>query len=390
VTAAGGLEKSYRRLLRWYPARYRHRHEEEILGVLMSAARPGQRRPGARESADLVWSALKIRIRMATRRADSQPWAAALALTGVLLPLLMLLLKLAFFLEGDVRYGFGSPADFLIGAYGEPGSFARSFQLNPYSIAFTANVTDALRAGPVPALALAGLVCLGWRRAAAAVAALVPLAFLAISLTSGYTLLDAPRVDVTLYAYALEALVLLIAPSTPRGWHALRWRPSALLAAATVAAAIGMNGGLRSLLRARPVSPAALRLRMLRDPRLFRDYLASPHGFIDRLFGIGAGGWGDWLLHQGTLVAVIIVALTIMLVTSPVNRRVLCLLGIPFALGAVIYLCTLTNPPLPGAAGNALTAIPVLLILLAAMALVLANSRPAGPDSPSHPAAPQG
>jgi hypothetical protein len=390
VTAAGGLEKSYRRLLRWYPARYRHRHEEEILGVLMSAARPGQRRPGARESADLVWSALKIRIRMATRRADSQPWAAALALTGVLLPLLMLLLKLAFFLEGGVRYGFGSPADFLIGAYGEPGSFARSFQLNPYSIAFTANVTDALRAGPVPALALAGLVCLGWRRAAAAVAALVPLAFLAISLTSGYTLLDAPRVDVTLYAYALEALVLLIAPSTPRGWHALRWRPSALLAAATVAAAIGMNGGLRSLLRARPVSPAALRLRMLRDPRLFRDYLASPHGFIDRLFGIGAGGWGDWLLHQGTLVAVIIVALTIMLVTSPVNRRVLCLLGIPFALGAVIYLCTLTNPPLPGAAGNALTAIPVLLILLAAMALVLANSRPAGPDSPSHPAAPQG
>lgn len=390
MTAAGGLEKSYRRLLRWYPARYRHRHEEEILGVLMSAARPGQRRPGARESADLVWSALKIRIRMATRRADSQPWAAALALTGVLLPLLMLLLKLAFFLEGGVRYGFGSPADFLIGAYGEPGSFARSFQLNPYSIAFTANVTDALRAGPVPALALAGLVCLGWRRAAAAVAALVPLAFLAISLTSGYTLLDAPRVDVTLYAYALEALVLLIAPSTPRGWHALRWRPSALLAAATVAAAIGMNGGLRSLLRARPVSPAALRLRMLRDPRLFRDYLASPHGFIDRLFGIGAGGWGDWLLHQGTLVAVIIVALTIMLVTSPVNRRVLCLLGIPFALGAVIYLCTLTNPPLPGAAGNALTAIPVLLILLAAMALVLANSRPAGPDSPSHPAAPQG
>ena len=44
MTAAGGLEKSYRRLLRWYPALYRHRHEEEILGVLMFAARPGQRR----------------------------------------------------------------------------------------------------------------------------------------------------------------------------------------------------------------------------------------------------------------------------------------------------------------------------------------------------------
>ena len=377
MTAAGGLEKSYRRLLRWYPALFRHRHEEEILGVLMAAAQPGQRRPGARESADLVWSALKIRIRMVTRSAGSEPWAAALALTGVLLPLLILLLKLVLFLDRGAQYGFGSPADILIGAYGEPGSFARSFQLNSYSIALTGNVTDALTAGPVPALILAGLVCLGWRRAAAGLAAFVPLAFLAISLTSGYTLLGAPRVDVTLYAYGLEALVLLIAPSAPRGWRALRWRPSALLAAATVAAGVGMNGGLRVLLPARPVNPAALR-------RLFRAQMFNiPHGFIDRLFGIGAGGWGDWLLYQGTLVAVIIVALTIMLVSSPVNRRVLYVLGIPFALGTVIYLCSLTNPPLPGAAGNALTAIPVLLILLAAMALVLANSHPSARIPPA-------
>jgi hypothetical protein len=389
VTAAGGLEKSYRRLLRWYPALYRHRHEEEILGVLMAAARPGQSRPGARESADLVWSAVKIRIRMATRRAGSEPWAAALALAGVLLPLLMLLLKLTLFLDRGVQYGIGSPADILVGAYGEPGSFARSFQLNSYSIAFTGNVTDALTAGPVPALALAGLVCLGWRRAAASFAAFVPLAFLAISLTNGYTLLGAPRVDVDLYAYGLEALVLLIAPSAPRGWHALRWRPSALLAVATVAAVIAMNGGLQSLLHVRPVNAAVRRLR-LRDQRLFRDYLARiPHGFIDRLFGIGAGGWGDWLLYQGTLVAVIIVALTIMLVSSPVNRRVLTLLALPFALGAVIYLCSLINPPLPGSAGDALIAIPVLLTLLAAMALVLANSRPGSPGAPSHPAAPR-
>jgi hypothetical protein len=384
VTAVGGLEKSYRRLLRWYPALYRHRHEEEILGVLMATARPGQRRPGARESADLVWSALKIRIRMATRIAGSEPWAAALALTAVLLPLLLLLLKLVLFLDRGAQYGFGSPADILIGAYGEPGSFARSFQLNSYSIALTGNVTDALTAGPVPALVLAGLVCLGWRRAAASFAAFVPLAFLAISLTNGYTLLAAPRVDVTLYAYGLEALVLLIAPSAPRGWHALRWRPATLLAAATVAAGIGMNGGLRALFYTRPANPAVLR-------RLFRARMLNiPHGFMDRLFGIGVGGWGDWLLYLGTLVAVVIVALTIMLVSSPANRRVLSLIALPFALGAVIYLCSLISPPLPGAAGNALTVIPVLLILLSAMALVLANSRPASPDTPSRPAAPQG
>ena len=137
MTTARGLEGGYRRLLRWYPSSYRKRHEEEILGVLMAAAQPGQHRPGTRESVDLLWSALKIRIRMTLRGADSQPWQAALALVGVLLPLLMLLLKLTEFLGRGVRYGFGTPADILIGAYGEPGSYARSFQLNPYSVALT-------------------------------------------------------------------------------------------------------------------------------------------------------------------------------------------------------------------------------------------------------------
>ncbi len=130
MTTARGLEGGYRRLLRWYPSSYRKRHEEEILGVLMAAAHPGQGRPGARESADLLWSALKIRIRMTLRGADSQPWQAALALVGVLLPLLMLL-KLTEFLYRGARYGFGTPADLIIGAYGEPGSYARSFQRGP-------------------------------------------------------------------------------------------------------------------------------------------------------------------------------------------------------------------------------------------------------------------
>jgi hypothetical protein len=144
-----------------------------------------------------------------------------------------------------------------------------------------------------------------------------------------------------------------------------------------VAAGVGMNGGLRALLYTRPTNAAVLR-RLFRESRLFRNQLANyPHGFIDRLFGIGLGGWADWLLYQGTLVAVIVVALTIMLVSSPANRRVLYLLGFPFALGAVIYLCSLTGPSFPGAAGNALTAIPLLLILLAAVASVLARSGPA-------------
>jgi hypothetical protein len=377
MTTAGGLEGSYRRLLRWYPASYRGRHEEEILGVLMAAAQPGQRRPGARDSLDLLWSALKIRIRMTLRGADSQPWAAALALVAVLLPLLMLLLKLTELLVGGVRHGFGTPADILIGAYGEPGAYARSFQLNPYSAALTGNVTDALTAGPLPALILAILVCLGWRRASAVFAAFIPLAFLGISLTSGYTLLAAPRVDVTLYAYALEALILLTASGAARGWRALQWRPSALLAAATVAAVIGMNGGFGALFQVHSAHAAGA-----------LGSAALPHGFIGRLLGVGAGQWGYWLLSQGTLVALIAVALMIMLVSSPVSRRALSLLAVPFALGAVIYLCSLISPPPSAPVGNALAVAPLLLILLAALAVSLGSGRHAGPDVRGRPAAP--
>jgi len=386
MTTSGGLEGGYRRLLRWYPPSYRCRHEEEILGVLMAAAQPGQRRPGVRESLDLLWSALRIRMRITLRGADSQPWAAALALVGVLLPLLMLLLKLTEFLDRGAQHGFGSPADILIGAYGEPGAYAQSFQLNAHQVALTSNVTEALTAGPLPALILAVLVCLGWRRAAAVCAAFVPLAYLGISLASGYTLLAAPRSAVTLYAYGLEALVLLAATDAARGWRALQWRPTALLAAATVAAGVGMNGGFWPLFHVAPTDSASALRRAVSLGRL----ASLPHGPIDRLFGIGAGGWGDWLLYQGTLVAVIAVALVTMVVSSPVSRRALSLLAVPFALGAVIYLCSLISPPLPAPVGNTLTAVPLLLILLAATALALGHGPHAGPDIPGRPAAPGG
>jgi hypothetical protein len=66
---------------------------------------------------------------------------------------------------------------------------------------------------------------------------------------------------------------------------------------------------------------------------------------------------------------------------------VLFLLAIPFALGAVIYLCSLISPALPASVGNTLAGIPLLLILLAAIAVSLGHRR-AGPDIPGRPAAP--
>ena len=56
------LERAYRRLLAWYPRKFRHENGQEILAVLMASAPPGQRRPGLAESADLIRSGLWLRL----------------------------------------------------------------------------------------------------------------------------------------------------------------------------------------------------------------------------------------------------------------------------------------------------------------------------------------
>jgi hypothetical protein len=63
-----GLERRYRRLLKFFPGAYRREHEQEILSVLMDGARGGQRRPGLADSADLVLSAIFMRWRELTRQ----------------------------------------------------------------------------------------------------------------------------------------------------------------------------------------------------------------------------------------------------------------------------------------------------------------------------------
>ena len=41
MTDAAELERRYRRLLKYFPARYRREHEEEIVSVLMAGAGEG-------------------------------------------------------------------------------------------------------------------------------------------------------------------------------------------------------------------------------------------------------------------------------------------------------------------------------------------------------------
>lgn len=84
------LERRYRRLLRCYPPSHRADHREEMLGVLLDAARPGQRAPGLTQTVNLVACGLAIRGR---RTLAAGPWQDALAVVSLIAPMLMLILS---------------------------------------------------------------------------------------------------------------------------------------------------------------------------------------------------------------------------------------------------------------------------------------------------------
>jgi hypothetical protein len=90
VSAATVLEGRYRRLLLMYPAEHRRKHQDEMLGVLMTGAHAGQRRPGLIDTANLTWGALLIRLRPARPGTWWPLWRDALAVVSVLLPLAFL------------------------------------------------------------------------------------------------------------------------------------------------------------------------------------------------------------------------------------------------------------------------------------------------------------
>lgn len=83
------LELQYRRLLAAYPAAHRRDYEEEMVGVLMAGAEPGQRRPAPREAADLLWSGLVARLGRGAQELRTAGWRDAAAVAGLISVLLL-------------------------------------------------------------------------------------------------------------------------------------------------------------------------------------------------------------------------------------------------------------------------------------------------------------
>lgn len=71
------LEAGYRRLLIAYPVRHRRMYGEEMIGVLLADAGPEQRRPGLRDTADLLRSALQVRLRGTAGALADASWRRA-------------------------------------------------------------------------------------------------------------------------------------------------------------------------------------------------------------------------------------------------------------------------------------------------------------------------
>src|SRR5580658_4238412 len=86
------LERRYLRLLRCYPPSHRAFHREEMLGVLLATARPGQRTPGLGQTVNLAACGLAIRVRRIPGWLAADAGQDALAVISLIAPALVLIL----------------------------------------------------------------------------------------------------------------------------------------------------------------------------------------------------------------------------------------------------------------------------------------------------------
>lgn len=169
---AAALERRYRRLLRCYPPSHREAHREEMLGVLLAVARPGQRTPDLWPTVNLVACGLAIRARRALSwLAAGEPWQDALAVVSLIGPVLMLII---------------ATLDLVVAVQ---GAVALNQDIAAHGIAFAAPFWQL---GLVPRLGGPAAVMIGWlavvllgltgRRRTAAAVACIPLALAVVNL----------------------------------------------------------------------------------------------------------------------------------------------------------------------------------------------------------------
>ncbi|PSK61590.1 hypothetical protein B0E53_06509 [Micromonospora sp. MH33] len=190
--SAAELERRYRRLLAVHPWEHRRTYEEEMIAVLLADARPGQIRPGFRDTVDLVGAGLRARLRVGARGFTEPAWADAAAVTGLLVALILL----------------------AAAAKGLADQLVPNPDLGPSVRSVGPDSVDWLRVAGWAAVAVAALT--GLRRTAAGLAWSGVVAWLVLV---GPGVIDQPTYVVDTLpqlALALLAAAALAVPATPR------------------------------------------------------------------------------------------------------------------------------------------------------------------------------
>ena len=326
------LERRYLRLLRCYPPSHRALHREEMLGVLLDTARPGQRTPGLGQAVNLAACGLAIRVRRIPGWLAADAGQDALAVVSLIAPALVFILlvleRAAMSAAASARVPIWVPV-------------WQMFTLPPSSgepvVVMIAWLAVAL-------LALAGL-----RRTAAAIAS-ISLTFTLLALLavlpafmgqSHYTagglvqllVQFLPFGDVPVVLASLAACSLALSPGPRRGLAIVGWRRACLMIA-------GLSAGFGFPAIVQLVNPAA------------------PMGdlHLRHLVGLATGDLEFRLL--GVLAIAVAVAVTC--VRVPVGRRVAGLV----ATGLLPILAVTIPIPLPGVPA-------VFLVLVSPLAAVL-------------------
>ncbi|GAB1646284.1 hypothetical protein [Krasilnikovia sp. MM14-A1259] len=104
MTAHDELEGRYRRLMAAYPMLHRREYEEEMVGVLLAGAEPGQRRPSARDCADILFHGLAVRVRGWVGDLGDPAWRRAAFAVQVVGALFLLVVGIRWILPGLTFY----------------------------------------------------------------------------------------------------------------------------------------------------------------------------------------------------------------------------------------------------------------------------------------------
>jgi hypothetical protein len=182
----------------------------------MANAPQGQKRPRLAESADVFWSALKMRLRGPGPASENRPWADALALFSLVAPLFLLLVDilnvaLPYRLRLDSRIPF----------------FARVFGRHPEIGGLPLLTVHIFTITVGAEVVIAVLVLLGLRWAA--LAALVATAVYWGAAGQSMPWIPYPLQLVTTGVFIVEAAALVASPGPRRGRQLVNWRLAVVL-----------------------------------------------------------------------------------------------------------------------------------------------------------------